>query len=60
MDVIFECSLPLGGIGDGEQTTPADHPVDHDSPPVLAQGRGAGVAEAATAQLRLTHDNKRS
>ena len=51
---------PLGGIRDGEQTTPADHPVDHDSPPVLAQGRGAGVAEAATAQLRLRHDNQGS
>ena len=51
---------PLGGIRDGEQTAPADHPVDHDSPPVLAQGRGAGVAEAAPAQLRLRNDNQRS
>ena len=44
---------PQGGLRDGEPAAPADNSQHHDGAPILAEGRGARVAEAAAAELRL-------
>ena len=51
---------PEGGLRDGEPAAPPDHPLHHDGAPLLPQGRGPRLTEAAAAQLRLNGTDRRT
>ena len=51
---------PEGGLRDGEPAAPPDHPLHHDGAPLLPQGRGPRLTEAAAAQLRLIGTDRRT